>query len=250
METQTHFDLNAAIENWRQELAAQPDLAPDVRRELETHLRDTVAELQRHGLNDEESFWLGRRRIGQPKQLGEEFVKADPAKIWRERLFWIAGALFAMELWGAVVSGFWYVYYGAYNIHFQTDRLYDILPSWISFYLPQWLTEIRTYVFTQIILVLMRNLPLLFFAIFLLKGRLHWVSWRAKFLIESRVRFVVWTFVLLMAIEFFRAFMMAGSAGVATALTMQLSISIWPLSLITFMAWLMPTKKSTTLKRA
>ena len=36
MENQTRFDLNAAVENWRHELAAQPPLAPDDRRELET----------------------------------------------------------------------------------------------------------------------------------------------------------------------------------------------------------------------
>lgn len=90
MENQTRFDLNAAIESWRQELAAQPDLAPDDRRELETHLGDAIAGFQQRGLNDEESFWLARRRIGQPQQLGEEFVKADPAKAWRERIFWMA----------------------------------------------------------------------------------------------------------------------------------------------------------------
>jgi hypothetical protein len=85
LENQTRFELNAAIENWRQELAAQPNLASDDRRELEIHLRDAINEFKQRGLNDEEAFWLARRRIGQPQQLGEEFVKADPAKIWRER---------------------------------------------------------------------------------------------------------------------------------------------------------------------
>ncbi len=89
MENQTRFDLNAAIENWRNELAAQPNLASDDRRELETHLRDAIAGFQQRGLNDEESFWLARRRIGQPQQIGEEFVKADPATVWRERAFWM-----------------------------------------------------------------------------------------------------------------------------------------------------------------
>jgi len=56
MENQTRFDLNAAVENWRNELAAQPNLAPDDRRELETHLRDAIAGFQQRGLNDEESF--------------------------------------------------------------------------------------------------------------------------------------------------------------------------------------------------
>ena len=49
MENQTRFDLNTAIENWRQELAGQLNLASDDRRELETHLLDTVAELQAEG---------------------------------------------------------------------------------------------------------------------------------------------------------------------------------------------------------
>jgi len=93
MENQSCFDLNAAVENWRSELAAQPNLASDDRSELETHLRDAVAGFQQRGLNDEESFWLARRRVGQPQQLGEEFVKADPAKAWRERLFWMALAI-------------------------------------------------------------------------------------------------------------------------------------------------------------
>ncbi len=90
MENQTHFDLNAAIEGWRQELAAQPNLASDDRRELETHLLDAIAGFQRRDLNDEESFWLARKRVGQPQQISEEFVKADPAKAWRERIFWMA----------------------------------------------------------------------------------------------------------------------------------------------------------------
>src|ERR1039458_8031824 len=89
MENQTRFDLNAGIENWRQELAAQAGLTAEVRRELETHLCDAIAGFQQRGLNDEESFWLARRRVGQPQLLGEEFVKADSAAIWRERAFWM-----------------------------------------------------------------------------------------------------------------------------------------------------------------
>ena len=99
MENQTRFDLNAAVESWRNELAAQSNLAPDDRRELETHLRDAVAGFQQRGLNDEESFWLARRRVGQPQQLGEEYEKADPVKILRGRIFWMAaGALVALFL--------------------------------------------------------------------------------------------------------------------------------------------------------
>jgi hypothetical protein len=98
MENKTRYDLNAAVENWRNELAAQPNLASDDRRELETHLRDAIAGFQQRGLNDEESFWLARRRVGQPQQLGEEFVKADAVKIWRERAFGMIAAILAAFL--------------------------------------------------------------------------------------------------------------------------------------------------------
>jgi hypothetical protein len=98
MENQTRFDLNAAVETWRQELAAQSNLASDDRRELETHLRDAIAGFQQRGLNEEESFWLARRRVGQPQPLGEEFVKANPNQIWRDRVFWTVLILFLMEI--------------------------------------------------------------------------------------------------------------------------------------------------------
>lgn len=104
MENQTRFDLNAAIENWRNELAAQPNLASDDRRELETHLRDAIAGFRQRGLNDEESFWLARKRVGQPQPLAEEFVKADHAKVWRERVFWILLAYLVIQLWGETVG--------------------------------------------------------------------------------------------------------------------------------------------------
>jgi hypothetical protein len=103
MENQTRFDLNTAVENWRNELAAQPNLAPDDRRELETHLRDAIAGFQQRGLNDEESFWLARRRVGQPPQLGEEFVKADPVRVCRERVFWMTAGVFSWWLLGLTI---------------------------------------------------------------------------------------------------------------------------------------------------
>jgi hypothetical protein len=104
METQTRYDLNTAFENWRAELAAQPNLTAEVRRELETHLRDAIAGFQQRGLNDEESFWLARKRVGQPPQLGEEFAKADPAAVWRERLFWMWLAIFLSGTLGSLAS--------------------------------------------------------------------------------------------------------------------------------------------------
>ncbi|MGD0086244.1 MAG: permease prefix domain 1-containing protein [Verrucomicrobiota bacterium] len=104
MENQTRFDLNAAIGGWRQALAVQSGLSPDDRRELETHLRDAIAGFQQHGLNDEESFWLACRRVGQLQQLGDEFAKADPTKVWRERAFWMVLVLFLSSVLMSVID--------------------------------------------------------------------------------------------------------------------------------------------------
>ncbi len=134
METETRFDLNAAIVNWQQELAAQPDLTPVVRRVLESHLRDTFAEMQDRGLNNEESFWLAQRRTGRPQQVAEEFAKADPGRAWRDRAFWIIAFLLVENFW----STFWNQFF-VYNVQTMRQQLQDMLPGWMWFYLPSWL---------------------------------------------------------------------------------------------------------------
>ena len=157
MENQTRFDLNAAVENWRHELAAQPPLAPDNRRELETHLRDALAELKARGLNDEESFWLARHRIGQPQKLAEEFVKADPAKVWRERIFWMALALLLTFLWNDCAAIFRVIISNTLNNQFGQ--------------MSGWSENIQPVV--NGLLMFLNILPVLGLALLLAKGRLR-----------------------------------------------------------------------------
>lgn len=49
MKNQTRLDLNAAIQNRQQELGAQTNLVPEVRRELETLHRASVGQLPQTG---------------------------------------------------------------------------------------------------------------------------------------------------------------------------------------------------------
>jgi hypothetical protein len=169
METQTRYDLNTAIENWRAEFAASANLTAEVRRELETHLRDTIAGFQQRGLNDEESFWLACKRVGRPPQLGEEFVKADPAAIWREHIFWMAVGI--LVFWQLTLM--------------ITDTagiaLYYLTPSFFSFFQKNgfWLTDIAA----------------LIIGIMLAKGWLLQYL-RPRWIIETRFRLVLLTAVL------------------------------------------------------
>jgi hypothetical protein len=190
MATQTRFDLNAAVENWRDELATQPQLTPDDRRELEKHLADSMVELHGRGLNDEESFWLARRRIGQPQQLAEEFEKADPTRIWRERAFWMVMAVVAIWIWFEVSSSF---------VDLLLDRLhlYSLYPAcevficclpfvlaifWISTGRMAWLTrKFSTVIYSQARLALVAVLLVIFSS--LLAGLAMWLRRMNHFLL-------------------------------------------------------------------
>jgi hypothetical protein len=255
MENQTRFDLNAAIENWRQELAGQLNLASDDRRELETHLRDAIVELRQRGLNEEESFWLARRRVGQPQPLAEEFVKADPAKVWRERIFWVVLALFAMDLWGKVNLSLWVLVLPASSP--QVIGLDNYLPAWIIFYLPSWLqgflVGLARLAFSQLFHRIVFYLPIAWFAIFLAQGRINKRLQGWHFLFHSRLRFVTVATVLFLAFSCLQASSEAFrtphfSNHSAFRLILYSSI-IYPAMLTAIIAWLMPAQNRMTPER-
>ncbi|HXT10255.1 MAG TPA: permease prefix domain 1-containing protein [Candidatus Angelobacter sp.] len=234
METQTRFDLNASIARWQQELASQPDLVPVVRRELETHLRDTIAELQARGLNNEESFWLARRRVGRPQQLSEEFAKADPAQVWRERTFWMAAGLLLVNLWGTFFNQF-FMNRGV----LVRERLQDLLPGWVSFYLPNWLREFPGFIAREVLLQLVHFAPVVVIAILLATGRLKYGRTAFQFVFGSRTRFVLAAIIAYLAAHAYALFF-PQPFQLGEFIVLQ---SFWAFSLIALVAWLIPSNR-------
>jgi hypothetical protein len=234
MENQTRFDLNAAVENWRNELAAQPNLASGDRRELETHLRDAIAGFQQRGLNDEESFWLARRRVGQPQQLGEEFVQADPTKIWRERVFWMAVALLLINIWTDACG-------------FIMKALHDLFPNclWLHF-APG----------SNFIFMVLQASPLICFAFLLMNNRVPQSTLKLLSFFQTRRRFIL-IIVAVFVMEFFGIMNALHSArlnhgfGSTGRLAFGLLLNTtWPLISIVLVAWLMPSQNRKSSKRA
>jgi hypothetical protein len=237
---ETRFNLNAAIENWRSELAAQPNLASDDRRELETHVRDAIAGFQQRGLNDEESFWLARRRVGQPQQLGEEFVKADPIKVWRERAFWIVIVVFVFQLWNKVSPHLWEKI--AFPLLPASWRDYILLSSngMLSYPLPQILCNI---------------LPVLCFVILFAKGRMNWVDRAFRFIFRSRLQFVLMSLAFVLVFHYYDDSIeglttVAGSNWFFQYCAVVLFTNLWPMTPIILIAWLMLPQTRKTPKRA
>lgn len=83
------FHLNEAVAAWRARLATHPDVPTGDVDELEDHLREGVADLQRAGLSEEEAFLVIARRLGDTDTLAGEFAAADPGLRRRLRLRWI-----------------------------------------------------------------------------------------------------------------------------------------------------------------
>jgi hypothetical protein len=237
MENQARFDLNVAVENWRQELAAQPNLTVEVRRELETHLRDSIAGFRQRCLNDEESFWLARRRVGQPPQLGEEFVKANPAAVWRERAFWIVLLLAALQLWNKVCPDF----EGKIVLH---------SPTWFSHH---WAS-------VELLQSLVYILPIICFVTFLANGRMNWMDSAFRFVFRSRLRFVTISLPVVLILQLFISSGSGEPADFVNAMYFTNGFlemgsnffiaEIWPLTVIALITWLMPTQNRRTPKRA
>jgi hypothetical protein len=261
MENQTRFDLNAAIENWRNELAAQPNLATDDRRELETHLRDAIAGFQQRGLNDEESFWLARKRVGQPPQIAEEFTKANPAVVWRERIFWAAVILLAIRLWSGISMIVWAIFrtiatpYVLNDYHFVSP-----FPDWVRFYLPLPSNiDLFTLLFSptsQMVFNLLSLLPVVGIAWLLSRGRLSQsFSWM-QFFFRSRRRFLFISasffsfYFLLLVNSLLRYPNQPNNSSWFLVITMNFIGLLYPAILVGLIAWLMPAQNQKTPKRA
>jgi hypothetical protein len=249
MENQTRFDLNAALEKWQAELAAQPSLSAENRRELETHLRDTFAELKARGLSEEESFWLACRRGGQPQQLAAEFVKDYPTQAWRERLFWLMLTLLAIRLWNMIVGSLT----TPFLIRSIPSKLGDRLPQWVSFYLPAWVNDLRT---SSIFVSFYETINFLFvltIVFLLVRGKNQKFKAPMDFVLKSRTRFLFYLLALV-------TFDYVASSSIWNALTAQtqfhsnfffvfLNQGAGSLCLIALVVWLMPAQNRPAPKR-
>jgi len=87
--TKASFDLNHAIQEWRARLGESPAFRRENLEELETHLRDSIANLAQRGLAEDEAFIIATRRVGGEAVLGKEFAKINSRDLWLNRALWM-----------------------------------------------------------------------------------------------------------------------------------------------------------------
>jgi hypothetical protein len=105
MESQNRFDLERAVLAWKQDCASRPGISFDDARELESDLRERLADLLKQGLTETEAFRTAVSQVGSPGELAREFARENPLAVWRERLFWMVLASFALSVWGLTTNG-------------------------------------------------------------------------------------------------------------------------------------------------
>jgi hypothetical protein len=77
MENISEFNLNSALQLWLERLGQSPQVKAENLKELESHVRDSVVQLQGKGLSSEESFLVATHRVGSPAKLEPEFAKVN-----------------------------------------------------------------------------------------------------------------------------------------------------------------------------
>lgn len=106
MESSTQFNLETGIKTWRSEVKGQGALNSNDLDELENHLRESIEDLESEQLSLEEAFFVARRRIGKPSELGSEFQKVNPGRLWSTRICWMLVGYLSFTLVGSLASLF------------------------------------------------------------------------------------------------------------------------------------------------
>jgi len=105
MENQDRFDLEQTLVAWRNDCLDQPGISLEDAKELEGDLRERIADLLEQGISEREAFAAAVRQVGSVTELAREFAKENPLPIWRERVFWMLLAGFAVSVWGLITNG-------------------------------------------------------------------------------------------------------------------------------------------------
>ena len=80
----TDLQLEAQIDRWRTYVQARQAISATDVDELEDHLRGQVADLRATGLDDDEAFLIGIKRLGNLDAVSREFAREHSERLWKQ----------------------------------------------------------------------------------------------------------------------------------------------------------------------
>lgn len=98
------FDLENELQVWKQRVSQLETLRYHDVEELESHLRDSITELTKQGLSEQEAFFVAIRRVGDPNSLEHEFGKVNGRHVWATRVFWMLAGFLVFEVYQMITS--------------------------------------------------------------------------------------------------------------------------------------------------
>ncbi len=110
MERRTEFNLNKALQKWRDGLRSQRSFTEENIEELQTHLLDQMDALKEKELSVEEAFLLSKFRLGESKELAGEFKRINTNLRWKERACWLAIGLVGYMFIYTIISALSFLY--------------------------------------------------------------------------------------------------------------------------------------------
>lgn len=104
MENISEFNLNLALQHWLARLGESPQVKAENLKELESHVCDSMSQLEGKGLSSEESFLVATHRVGSPEKLEPEFAKVNrnPWSLIVHGLILVFFSVVCWLLWGTL----------------------------------------------------------------------------------------------------------------------------------------------------
>jgi hypothetical protein len=171
------FNLDQAIKEWRAEMFAAGIKSPEPLDELESHLRDEIAQQIQSRLGEQQAFEIGVQQIGQPEPIIMEFKEND-GENWNRPFALIAWILFVISF-----------FLPSYADGFGWQCALLSLNSWRE-------TPFGSFFYFHLALLTLANLlviasPFLLLSFSLRSRCLSWLRWSSL-----AALFLVWSFVV------------------------------------------------------
>ncbi len=77
-------DTEDLVSRWRSYLDRRPAVSEKDADELESHLRDQMAELRESGLSSDEAFLVAIKRLGSLNEIAREFAREHSDRLWKQ----------------------------------------------------------------------------------------------------------------------------------------------------------------------
>lgn len=78
--------LDAHVDRWSSHLRRRAAVTDADVEEMETHLRDQVADLEAAGLDEDEAFLIAVKRMGNVDAIAQEFAREHAERLWKQLL--------------------------------------------------------------------------------------------------------------------------------------------------------------------